>query len=165
MHYKKTAPQISFLLLLILLSGCTFLSPPPVPFRYISVSVETGPSAGLHERLGIHLRLKNISSGTIRDFRASCYLYDCEGRQVPAFGDHYFLLRQHCSIAPGEEKTFVFCLDAFFSDYSAAPYLADQFHISRVDFSDGRSWTDNFKIHVYRGGVSADAARRAGGRE
>ncbi len=152
--------QISIFLVL---SGCEFLGPPPAPFRYICLSVETGPAAGLHERLGIHLTLKNISSRTIREFRASCRLYDCEGNQAPAFGDHYFLLRQYCSIAPGEEKSFVFCLDAFFPDCSGAPYLADQFHISRIDFSDGRTWTDDFKVYVYRDGLPADTGSAGAG--
>ncbi|MBO4532673.1 MAG: hypothetical protein J5726_03140 [Treponema sp.] len=52
-----------------------------------------------------------------------------------------------CSILPSQSQQFYASLAEYLQDTQAVEFLIDNFYISRVSYSDGKEWKDDFGLY------------------
>lgn len=120
----------------------------PSPVKIIAAQIVIGNDNTCQKLVGIHYTLTNASSKTISGLSISFLLYDTSGNPVPV-GNNYFKINVSENISAGSEVTACTSLDSSFSYLPQVGLVADQFHIYKVDFTDGSSWTDWLGQYYY----------------
>lgn len=114
---------------------------PPSPVKIIAAQIVIGNDNTCQKLVGIHYTLTNTDSNNISGLSATFLLYDTSGNPVP-LGNNYFKINVSEKISAGSEVTACTSLDSSFSYLPQVGLVADQFHIYKVDFTNGSSWTD-----------------------
>lgn len=96
----------------------------------------------------MHYTLRNASSKDISAVHISFYMYDTSGNPVLS-GRNYFDVTFAASITAGSQITGATSLDSVSYFKPAADLIANQFHVYKVEFADGDSWTDWLGEYVY----------------
>ena len=144
----RRLPLLLVMVFLSTLSACELLQGPN-PIQIVGAQIIIGPDAVAGSNLvSTHFTVRNASSKDISTLHISFYMYDTSGYPVPG-GNNYFDIAFSAPFAPGVQVTGATNLDSSFSYLPHVDLVANQFHIYKVEFSDGSSWTDWLGEYVY----------------
>jgi hypothetical protein len=121
----------------------------PDPIQLLGAEIVIGTDAAAGSTLvSMHYTLRNSGSKDISTVHISFYMYDTSGNPVPG-GNNYFDITFSSPITAGSQVTGATSLDSAFFYKPAVDLIANQFHIYKIEFSDGSSWTDWLGQYVY----------------
>jgi hypothetical protein len=118
---------------------------------YLTVNLEPVLEAdgGNINYAGIRFNIANTSQKTISSFVTSCFLYDGNTRK-PLMQNNRVRSGFTGAIIPKDERVFTISLDDRIGAVPDSPFIIDFFTLTRVDYSDGSSWTDPYCIWYTR---------------
>lgn len=96
---------------------------------------------------GVSFTFYNSSSKVISDFSVSFRLYDSEGEN-PFIGSNCVSSTNKEIIGPNSTSEVVVSLDDFITVMPEEPYQIDYFYVTRIHYSDGSSWKDEYGIYA-----------------
>jgi hypothetical protein len=124
----------------LFLWGCAGTLAPEPPFVYEGLSLVFGPSAECHERLGLHVTVRNASAQGIESFRHTFHLFDEEGVPIGTLGAARIEAELPAALPSGEAGTFCTSLDTAFHFVPQGELQVGQYRITQVHLADGTVW-------------------------
>lgn len=136
-------------------AGCDLLAAKP-PFVYGDAVIRIGEVGGYQERIGLTFSLHNKTDAAINRIQVTFKLYDEQGLAIPEFGQNEINNYLDCEFAAGSDQTFITSLDEFFYFMPSGNYVAEDFHIPYVSFSDGTVWRDSYDLYRRPGKILSE---------
>jgi hypothetical protein len=149
--------------LLVILAGlvsslclsCDLMAKKP-PFVYGDAAIRIGSIEGYQERIGLTFALHNNTDVEISRIQVKFKLYDIDGMAIPEFGQNEINETIDCEFLPDSDQVFITSLDEFFYYAPSGEYIAEDFQIPYISFSDGSEWRDSFDLFKRPGAISSE---------
>ncbi len=151
-NLKKLLPEIEILVLVFVLAGCTSSLDIRQPLFTISepvyMSHEENSACAFG---GVYFDFYNKSASDVVYLETRMNVYDGESGKAAFAGQGTIITGSECLVESGLGHNFCISLDPYISRITETGYIIDQFYISRVDYSDGKVWKDEFGLYAITG--------------
>ena len=152
----RRAPALALLLVPALLAGCSRPLQRRLPFAYESLALKLGAVPDCHERLGLHVTLRNSSGREIRSFRHTFHLFDEDGNPLGSFGANRVRSELQGDLAPGEAASYCSSLDHLFFFVPQESLQVGQYAVEALTFADGEEWRAGLRLPYYPYAVTSE---------
>lgn len=96
---------------------------------------------------GIEFDFYNIDSRDISSFSVSAMVYDRDTGENPFIGSNRVTADFSGLLSGNSKASFAVSLDPYMYAVPASPYVIDFFYVTRIEYADGSSWTDENGIY------------------
>ena len=144
---KKNLMKI-FPIVAFVLSGC--MNIPQIPYVITMPQCHVGSLDENYKISGIHFTMYNNSSKQIKNFSCKCMIFDTEGNN-PFIGSNCIISKFDEVISSNNERQVIINLDPYLNYVPDAPFVVDNFYISKIVYSDGSVWKDTFGTFLQGG--------------
>lgn len=120
--------------------GCDASLTPEPPFVYEALALVFGESGECHQRLGLHVTVRNASPQSIQRFRHTFHLFDEDGMPIGTIGAARIEAELAAELPTGEVGTFCTSLDTAFHFVPQGDLQVGQYRINQVHLDDGSVW-------------------------
>jgi len=146
----KTIKFICILVIIISLSSCEGFIPESPPYIITTPVCELSGNSYDFTYAGISFSFMNKSRKTVDSVTAYFMLFDSRTQSNPFFGSNIFEITKLVLISPEENKRIVLSIDNFIHIAPTEPYLIDFFYISKIHYTDGSIWEDQYGTYSVR---------------